>query len=41
MGTAEGNITRLKAGLLIAAADATAALNLADQKNWSLFFQKP
>ena len=41
MGTAEGNRTILRAGLLIAAADATAAFNLADQKNWTLFFQKP
>jgi hypothetical protein len=41
IGTAEGNITILRAGLLLAAADATAALNLADKKSWILFFQKP
>ncbi len=41
MGAAEGNITILGAGLLLAAADAAAALNVADQKSWILYFQKP
>ncbi len=40
-GTAEGNITTLGAGLVLAAADAIAALNLAVQKSWILFFQNP
>jgi hypothetical protein len=39
--TAQGNITTLGAGLLLAAGEATAALDLANQKSWILFFQKP
>ena len=41
MGAAEGSITTLGAGLFLTAAEATAALNLANQKSWILFFQKP
>ena len=41
MGTAEGNITTLGAGLVAVGGEATAALNLANQKSWILFFQKP
>jgi hypothetical protein len=41
MTSAEGSITTLGAGLLLAAGEATAALDLANQKNWILFFQKP
>ena len=41
MGAAEGSITTLGAGLFLTAAEATAALNLANQKSWVLFFQKP
>jgi hypothetical protein len=39
--TAQANITTLGAGLLLAAGEATAALDLANQKSWILFFQKP
>ena len=39
--TAQGNITTLGAGLFLAAGEATAALDLANQKSWILFFQKP
>ena len=39
--TAQGSITTLGAGLLLAAGEATAALDLANQKSWILFFQKP
>ncbi len=41
MRTAQANITTLGAGLLLAAGEATAALDLANQKSWILFFQKP
>ena len=41
MGAAEGSITTLGAGLFLTAAEATAALNLANQKSWILFFKKP
>ncbi len=41
MGTAEGNITTLGAGLVTVEGTATAALDLANKKSWILFFQKP
>jgi hypothetical protein len=41
LSTAQANITTLGAGLFLAAGEATAALDLANQKSWILFFQKP
>jgi hypothetical protein len=41
LSTAQANITTLGAGLFIAAGEATSALDLANQKSWILFFQKP
>ncbi len=41
MGAAEGNITTLGAGLLLAAGEATAALDLANKKSWILLSKKP
>ena len=41
MTSAEGSITTLGAGLLLAAGEATTALDLVNQKSWILFFQKP
>jgi hypothetical protein len=41
LSTTQGDITTLGAGLLLAAAEATAALDLANQKSWILFFRNP
>ena len=39
--TAQGNIISLGTGLFIVGGTAASALDLANQKSWILFFQKP
>ena len=41
MGSAEGSITTLGAGLLLTSAGTLLALDLVNQKSWILFFKKP
>ena len=41
LSTAQANITTLGAGLFLTTGTVTSALDLANQKSWILFFQKP